>query len=63
MNADSENAQHGEHRYFYQVIALGEGLDAGRMSEVATKEELGREVSVEGRMLAWGEWIGVAERK
>ncbi|TVY35380.1 UPF0098 protein, partial [Lachnellula occidentalis] len=54
---------HGEHRYFYQVIALGEGLDAGKMSKVATKEELGREVSLEGRMLAWGEWIGVAERK
>ncbi|TVY35484.1 UPF0098 protein, partial [Lachnellula subtilissima] len=54
---------HGEHRYFYQLIALGEGLDVGKMSKVATLEEIGREVSVEGRMLAWGEWIGVAERK
>jgi phosphatidylethanolamine-binding protein (PEBP) family uncharacterized protein len=54
---------HGEHRYFYQVIALGEALDAGKLSKIATKEELGREVSVEGRVLGWGEWVGVAERK
>ena len=54
---------HGEHRYFYQVIALGEALDAGKMSKVATKEELGRELSMEGRVLGWGEWVGVAERK
>jgi len=55
--------QHGEHRYFYQVIALGEALDRAKLSEIATKEDLATEVSVEGRILAWGEWIGVAERK
>lgn len=52
------------HRYFYQVIALGEGLDVGKMSKVPTKEEIGREVSVEGRFslggVGWrcGEEIG-----
>jgi hypothetical protein len=44
------------------VIALGEALDKGKLSEIAT-EDFAREVSVEGRILAWGEWIGVAERK
>jgi phosphatidylethanolamine-binding protein (PEBP) family uncharacterized protein len=52
---------HGEHRYFYFVIALKEGLDEGKMGKVPTKEEL--VAQCEGKVLGWGEWIGIAERK
>jgi phosphatidylethanolamine-binding protein (PEBP) family uncharacterized protein len=52
---------HGEHRYFYFVVALKAGLDEGQMGKIPTKEELGREC--EGKVLGWGEWIGIAERK
>jgi phosphatidylethanolamine-binding protein (PEBP) family uncharacterized protein len=52
---------HGEHRYFYFVIALKERLDAGKMSTIPTKEDLVREC--EGKVLGWGEWIGIAERR
>lgn len=50
---------HGMHRYFYEVVALSEGL--GEMSSPARKEEILR--GLEGRVLGWGEWVGVAERK
>ena len=52
---------HGEHRYFYFVVALKEGLDEGKMGKVPAKEEL--VAQCEGKVLGWGEWIGVAERK
>lgn len=52
---------HGEHRYFYFVVALKEGLDVGKMGKVPSKEELGSEC--EGKVLGWGKWIGIAERK
>lgn len=51
---------HGKHRYFYQVIALGEPLDRKAMSPVPKKDELVR--AVEGKVLGWGAWIGIAER-
>lgn len=52
---------HGEHRYFYQVVALAEKLDTSRMKPVATRDELLREM--EGKIVAWGEWIGIYENK
>jgi phosphatidylethanolamine-binding protein (PEBP) family uncharacterized protein len=52
---------HGEHRYFYQVVALKETLDQKNLSQVAKKAELAKEI--EGKVLAWGEWVGVSERK
>jgi phosphatidylethanolamine-binding protein (PEBP) family uncharacterized protein len=52
---------HGEHRYFYQIVALKEPIDQEKLSEVPKKAELAKEI--EGKVLAWGEWVGVSERK
>ena len=53
---------HGPHRYFYQVIALGEKVDQKRFAAAKpTREELAK--AIEGKILAWGMWIGVFERK
>ncbi|KAK6380267.1 uncharacterized protein PV06_05577 [Exophiala oligosperma] len=52
---------HGPHRYFYQVIALDQALDVDEMKPVATKAEL--EVAIKGKIVGYGVWIGVFERK
>lgn len=53
---------HGPHRYFYQVIALSEKVDEkGFAAAKPTREELAK--AIEGKILAWGMWIGVFERK
>ena len=53
---------HGAHRYFYQVIALNEKVDQeGFAAAKATREELAK--AIEGKVVAWGMWIGVFERK
>ena len=53
---------HGPHRYFYQVIALNARVDqAGFAAAKPTREELA--TAIEGKVLAWGMWIGVFERK
>jgi phosphatidylethanolamine-binding protein (PEBP) family uncharacterized protein len=52
---------HGPHRYYFMVIALKEKLDTSKLSPVAKKAELAKEI--EGKVLGWGEWIGVSERK
>ena len=53
---------HGPHRYFYQVIALSEKVDQkGFAAAKPTREELAQ--AIEGKVLAWGMWIGVFERK
>jgi phosphatidylethanolamine-binding protein (PEBP) family uncharacterized protein len=52
---------HGPHRYYYMVVALNEKLDTSRVSPVAKNFELAKEI--EGKVLGWGEWIGVSERK
>ena len=53
---------HGSHRYFYQVIALSDRLDPNSFAtETPTMEELAK--AVEGKVLAWGVWVGVFERK
>ena len=52
---------HGPHRYFFQVVGLGEKLSQSKLSAAATKEELAREI--EGKVVGWGSWIGVYERK
>jgi phosphatidylethanolamine-binding protein (PEBP) family uncharacterized protein len=51
---------HGPHRYYYQVIGLNESLKEG-LSPVATRAELVK--AVEGKVLGWGLWIGISERK
>lgn len=53
---------HGPHRYFYQVIALNERVDQkGFAAAKPTRGELAK--AIEGKVLAWGMWIGVFERK
>ena len=53
---------HGPHRYFYQVIVLSEKVDQkGFAAAKPTREELAK--AIEGKVLAWGMWIGVFERK
>ena len=52
---------HGPHRYFFQVIGLGQEVDQSSLTEAVTREELGREI--QGKVVGWGTWIGVYERK
>lgn len=53
---------HGEHRYFYQVIAVGEAKgEEKKLSAYPKKAEL--LAYIEGRILGWGEWVGVAIRE
>ena len=52
---------HGPHRYFFQVIGLGEKLSQSQLSAAATKEELAREI--EGKLVGWVSWIGVYEKR
>ncbi|KFZ20455.1 hypothetical protein V501_00135 [Pseudogymnoascus sp. VKM F-4519 (FW-2642)] len=42
---------HGPHRYFFQLIALKEKVDAGNLSTVANKEELALEI--QGKVIGW----------
>lgn len=52
---------HGPHRCFYEIVALSEPIDKTKLSSTgATREELVKQL--EGKVIAWGEWIGVWER-
>lgn len=51
---------HGPHRYFYEIVALSEPIDTSKLSPAATKEEI--IAQLDGKVLAWGQWIGVWER-
>ncbi|KAK9803337.1 hypothetical protein WJX73_005244 [Symbiochloris irregularis] len=51
-------AQHGPHRYFYQVIALSASIrdsfsSPPSLSQVAE--------ATQGKIVGWGEWVGVYE--
>ncbi|OAL20181.1 hypothetical protein AYO20_11545 [Fonsecaea nubica] len=52
---------HGEHRYFFQVVALKTRLDTKKMKPLATRDDVLREI--QGKICAWGEWIGIFEHK
>jgi phosphatidylethanolamine-binding protein (PEBP) family uncharacterized protein len=52
---------HGPHRYFFTLVALSRPVDTAKLSPVPTVEEMAKEI--EGKVLSWGEWIGVYERK
>ncbi|KIW30511.1 uncharacterized protein PV07_06252 [Cladophialophora immunda] len=52
---------HGEHRYFFQVVALKDSLDTKKMKPVATRDDVLREM--QGKICGWGEWIGIFEQK
>jgi phosphatidylethanolamine-binding protein (PEBP) family uncharacterized protein len=52
---------HGPHRYFYELIALKEPLDAGKLSAMPTKKELAH--AIVGKVAGWGLWVGVFEKE
>lgn len=52
---------HGLHRYFFTLIALNEPIDTSKLSAVPRAEEMAG--AIEGKVVGWGEWIGVYERK
>ena len=52
---------HGPHRYFYQLIALREPVDITKLGGKVTKDGLG--AAIVGKVIGWGEWVGVYERK
>ncbi|KAI1647591.1 PEBP-like protein [Daldinia loculata] len=52
---------HGPHRYFFEVIALKEPLDPSLLTATTTREQIGE--AIVGKILGWGMWVGIAERK
>ena len=50
---------HGPHRYFYELIALNQPVDEGKLSSVLKKDELVAEI--QRKVLGWGVWVGVYE--
>ncbi|KAI8634604.1 PEBP-like protein [Xylariaceae sp. FL1651] len=52
---------HGPHRYFFIVVALKESLDPRLLTAETTREQIAD--AIEGKVLGWGMWVGVAERK
>ncbi|KAK3942989.1 PEBP-like protein [Diplogelasinospora grovesii] len=52
---------HGPHRYFFEVIALSEPLDKELLKTRPTREQIAE--AIQGKVLGWGMWVGVAERK
>ncbi|KAJ5989543.1 hypothetical protein N7481_004753 [Penicillium waksmanii] len=52
---------HGEHRYFFTLVALSAPIDSSKLSDLPTIQEIAQ--AVEGNVVGWGEWVGVFERK
>lgn len=51
--------RHGEHRYFWSVVGLGERVDWEEIRRGAGEQGVGKEEvlkAVEGKVVAWGEW-------
>jgi phosphatidylethanolamine-binding protein (PEBP) family uncharacterized protein len=46
---------------FYQIIALNAPLSREVLKTKVTKEKLAEEIN--GKVIAWGNWVAVAERK
>lgn len=52
---------HGPHRYYFQLVALSAVVGLAKAGTIPTKKELSNEIK--GKVLGWGEWVGVCERK
>ncbi|KAG8165556.1 hypothetical protein KVR01_004108 [Diaporthe batatas] len=52
---------HGPHRYFFEVVALSETLAKDVLESRPTREKIAE--AVQGKVLAWGLWVGAYERK
>jgi phosphatidylethanolamine-binding protein (PEBP) family uncharacterized protein len=46
---------------FFQVVALSEPLDKALLKKQASRDEIAE--AIRGKVLGWGMWTGVAERK
>jgi phosphatidylethanolamine-binding protein (PEBP) family uncharacterized protein len=51
---------HGPHRYFFIIVALNKPLDSELLTAETTREQVAE--AIEGKVLGWGMWVGVAER-
>lgn len=52
---------HGPHRYFFELVALSAPIDGTKLSPLATKEEIAKDI--EGKVAGWGFWEGSYEEK
>ena len=52
---------HGLHRYFFEIIALNERIDTRKLESPVTLDEISH--AIEGKVIGWGAWIGLVERK
>ncbi|CAM1502895.1 Fc.00g076710.m01.CDS01 [Cosmosporella sp. VM-42] len=52
---------HGIHRYFFEVVALNEPLDPTFVASKPARDAVAK--AIEGKVLAWGRWVGECERK
>jgi phosphatidylethanolamine-binding protein (PEBP) family uncharacterized protein len=60
-NAPRPVRRHGPHRYHFQVVALNSTIDRPELSRFPTKESFVG--AIEGKVVGWGEWVGLYERK
>ena len=60
-NAPRPTKGHGVHRYYFQVVALNSTIDRKELSQFPTKESFVG--AIEGKVVGWGEWVGLYERK
>jgi hypothetical protein len=49
------------HRIHFQIVALSKSVDENELSEHPTRESFNG--AVEGRVLGWGEWVGVYQKE
>ena len=55
---------HGEHSYFFQLVALKANLDLkSKGTKPLAKKDLLHGALDDGKVAAWGEWVGVFERQ
>ncbi|KAJ5239687.1 hypothetical protein N7468_004306 [Penicillium chermesinum] len=52
---------HGPHRYFFTIVALSQPVDTTHLSALPSIDEIAKDI--EGKVLGWGEWTAVYERK
>ena len=50
----------GPHRFFFQLIALKDTVDKSDLSQFPTKSSFYG--FIEGKVVGWGEWMGLVER-
>lgn len=59
-------ARHGEHRYFFAVVGLGVNVDWEDTRKETGESGVDKNAilkAVDGKVVAWGEWVGTYERK